>query len=307
MESNSSFTRWPVLQVAPHKLIVYERIEWHVRPHKRDRGAWSDKCQSNTYQAGSNKNRYTGSLSKSARKKMRKAIALMVASSAEKEVINFTNGKRFRFRINFITLTLPSAQGDITDKQIKQACLEPFFQRMRRKHGMRSYVWRAERQKNGNLHFHVLSETWIHYIKLREEWNECVQKLGMIDAFYAKHGHRDPNSTDVHAVWNVEDVEAYVTKYMSKDASGKDKVEGKLWDCSENLKTGKTFEIELSDSAVDAWLSAKADKDCRYIHEDRFELILMKEKTFERHVIGKLHDDWHNYLKDVRTNWGKWK
>ena len=109
---------------------------------------------------------------------------------------------------------------------------------MRRKHRLRSYVWRAEVQQNGNLHFHVISDTYIRYDHIRADWNSCLRDTGLIDKFKAKHGHADANSTDVHAVYKIKDLTAYFTKYMSKKSKKTDRnIEGKIWDCSANLKT----------------------------------------------------------------------
>lgn len=41
-------------------------------------------------------------------------------------------------------------------------------------------------------------------------------------------GHTDPNSTDVHAVYKVKNIAAYISKYMSKDADKATTIKGVL-------------------------------------------------------------------------------
>jgi hypothetical protein len=40
-----------------------------------------------------------------------------------------------------------------------------------------------------------------------------------MDLFFAKHGHTNPNSTDVHATKSIKNLAAYLAKYMSKKNS----------------------------------------------------------------------------------------
>jgi hypothetical protein len=179
---------------------------------------------------------YTGILSASAKKKLIKAINLLIAIAEPKKAIAFDSKKEFMFRINFITLTLPAPQGSVTDKELKQKCLKQWLEYWKDKLPGMSYVWRAERQKNGNLHFHLVTDRYIHYKAIRDTWNRCLKPTGLIDAFQAKHGHPHPNSTDVHAVKNVRNLGAYIAKYMSKTESKAQPIDGRVWDCSKNLK-----------------------------------------------------------------------
>src|SRR5258707_10662526 len=92
---------YPVLQIRPYGLLVYEQKEfsksWDL---KRDR----PKKEINGY---------TGVLTPYSKKKLKRAIGLMVATAIEKEAPNYKTGKTFKFKLNFITLTLPAAQKEI--------------------------------------------------------------------------------------------------------------------------------------------------------------------------------------------------
>lgn len=179
---------------------------------------------------------YTGILTPSSKRKLIKAINLLVAIALPKKAIQFESKKEFTFRVNFITLTLPAPQGSISDKELKQKCLKQWIEYWKGKLPGMSYVWRAERQKNGNLHFHLVTDRYIHYKAIRDTWNDQLASTGLIDAFQAKNGHRHPNSTDVHAVKAIRSLGAYIAKYMSKTESTAQPIEGRVWDCSRNLK-----------------------------------------------------------------------
>lgn len=179
---------------------------------------------------------YTGILTLTAKRRLIKAINLLVAIAQPKKAIHFESKKEFTFRVNFITLTLPAPQGQLSDKELKQKCLKQWIEHWKDRCPGMSYVWRAERQKNGNLHFHLVTDRYIHYKDLRDSWNRALGSTGLIDAFQAKNGHRHPNSTDVHAVKAIRNLGAYIAKYMSKTESKAQPIEGRVWDCSKNLK-----------------------------------------------------------------------
>ncbi|GAH86291.1 unnamed protein product, partial [marine sediment metagenome] len=45
------------------------------------------------------------------------------------------------------------------------------------------YVWRAEKQENGNIHFHFIVDNFIPWNELRNTWNRIQQNLGYISRF----------------------------------------------------------------------------------------------------------------------------
>src|SRR3972149_9919788 len=138
----------------------------------------------------------------------------------------------YQKRITFITLTLPSNQIH-TDNVIKSKCLNQLLIEMSRYHKVEQYIWRAEKQKNGNIHFHILADRYIFWSDIRNRWNRIVNKLGYVDRYkdeqkkFHKDGFQvrqeltgkwtvesskkafikgkrlnwnDPNSTDIHSI-----------------------------------------------------------------------------------------------------------
>jgi hypothetical protein len=66
-------------------------------------------------------------------------------------------------------------------------------------------------------------------------WNRILDKHGLLLAFEKKHGHKNPNSTDVHSVRQVENLAAYLAKYLSKNSDDENKIQGKIWGSSYSL------------------------------------------------------------------------
>lgn len=228
----------PIVQIRPSGLLCYYEYSGPTSKFpKPQKGKVADGA-------------YSGVLSQAAIKRMRKAIQIMVASAKWKVAYHRDTGKKFKWKINFITFTLSSPQGNRSDAEIMKHCFQPMLRILREKFGVVSYVWRAERQENGNIHYHVMADTWCNWRFVRTYWNKCQNKLGFIDEFEQQHGHRDPNSTDIHSVKAIRRLAAYMAKYMAKgapkpkqiweaDAPPVNVITGKVWDCSNNLKQAK--------------------------------------------------------------------
>lgn len=91
-----------------------------------------------------------------------------------------------------------------------------FVESLKYNYDVRFYYWVAEKQLNGNIHFHVLIDRFINHVQIRTRWNDRLETLGYISAFEAKGLGRNPNSTDIQAIRNLAKSSDYVTKYTSK-------------------------------------------------------------------------------------------
>lgn len=284
---------FPVLTIRPDGLCVHT----HWEP------AWVRSANSFTRPNldEDRKKAYSGNVTPHAMKRLRWAILLMIACAEEKTAINFKTKKPFTYKIAFVTLTLPASQGDITDQAIHKKCFEPWVKRMKRRYGMNTYVWRRERQKNGNVHYHIIIDVYIDHANIRSHWNTCLEKLGFISRFHKRHSHADPNSTDVHSIRKVRNLAAYMVKYLTKQAAKGQEIDGKLWDCSANLKSKERCRIPgysndyASINIIERQLTHKV-KECGYAN---FYPLDEKEKEFSLPVHFKSQYD--EYLKKVRS------
>ena len=218
-------------------------------------------------------NRHHGKISKIAFKKIRKAIDYTVFLAQPKNLPPTYSGKEFKFRLNFITLTLPAEQMH-SDNYLKKNLFQPLLNQFRQKYKVHNYVWRAEKQKNGNLHFHLLTDKFISWSDMRRYWNKYLDKLGYIDKYrenqlayhhdgfkvrptrlktwsYAnqytayKKGMRenwtDPNSVDVHSLRQIVNVKDYFVKCLAQDTHSPHNEKNPEAMMSELTKDGQTL------------------------------------------------------------------
>lgn len=176
-------------------------------------------CQSRKHAANTHhlsKNEHDGTVSYKGRKRLEKALAWLIYFSKPKRITDMETNKSFTFNVNFITLTL-SAQQAHSDKEVTAVCLKNFLDVCRKQVNLANYIWRAEAQANGNIHYHLVTDTYIHHKDIRRWWNQSQNLLGYVDQFKAKHHFDNPNSIDVHSVKHVKRLSSYLSKYMSKE------------------------------------------------------------------------------------------
>lgn len=241
---------------------------------------------------------------------MAKAIDLLLEIAPVRKIFNPTIQKSHYFRLAFFTLTLSAPQDPYTDSDIKKNLLERFI-RVYRNKGMRNYIWRAERQKNGNIHFHFITDTFIEKTQLRDSWNNIQNRLEFIDYFEKKFGHRNPNSTDIKSVKGVNEVRSYILKYMTKpeqkdkqqvlDFQALAKQKGKVWDCSANLKLNNDTADFLSS---DLWAKLQELKEKGLIEQldgEYYKLFFFNKNSRSRLFPPHFFQAYNDYLDRVRN------
>lgn len=205
-----------------------------------------------------NRSAYSGDITTGSKKRLRRVLDVFLQLSPRRYVTNPATEKRMLFQLAFVTLTVSSPR-IISHSEASKTCLAKFLRFLRVQKA--AYIWKAELQKSGQIHYHVTINQPIHHAKIRSEWNKYQEAAGYLREFEQEHGHKSPNSTDIHSVGNVKDLQAYIVKYISKGVSipapgGKGlfeagfpflpeiKIDGKVWDCSESLKQIKLFQAE---------------------------------------------------------------
>lgn len=238
------------------------------------------------------KNDHNGTLSKKALSKMANAIDWLLASATEKEVFQKSTGKTFRFKINFCTLTLPDTSFEVSDIFFKKKLVDPFLSSLRKYFGLNNYVWKLEFQKNGKLHLHFTSDTFIHHATLRRQWNNVLRRESMLVDFKKKFGHDNPNSTDVHSVYSIKNLAAYLMKYMSKQDEQLSKVKGRIWGCSQALSR-----------AIATRLVVEPDQAAAYFeplnHEsvEAYDVETENPSTGKRYIVARIFKTSHEWLR----------
>lgn len=180
-------------------------------------------------------NKHKNKLSDKAQKRIKTAINWLVASAKEKKVYSNATKSWFTFKVNLITMTLPDTFEEIKEKEFKEKLMHPFLVYMKKYKGLNNYVWKLEFQKNGKLHVHLTTDSFINHSELRFYWNALLKKNGYLDKFMKDHKHDNPNSTDVHSVWKVKNLGAYIAKYLAKNEDSEGVINGRIWGCNYEL------------------------------------------------------------------------
>jgi len=218
-------------QVDSHQIgITYRKI---VVPKFRNQGKPPVERDPNSLANLNSDQLILNELSKNSQRKLQARLGWLIWKHTYECKSRYQKIRKLKVHTAFITLTLSSAQRH-QDHYITKHLLGSLLDRLRKDYGKISYVWRAEKQKNGNIHYHILANKRIHWKKVRYYWNQIQKRHGYIEPFKEKFGHEDPNSIDVHGLMKVGDVLAYMEKYMSKDQD-EIAISGRLWGCSQDL------------------------------------------------------------------------
>lgn len=256
------------VQVLPNYVVIYKSAGSTALSKTRDR--LYDKPNT-TFKTGSRASyRSSWSLSVLSQRLIRKSVIQLFTLVDGRTVFTKTGKVINNFKAAFLTLTLPSKQVH-TDKEIK-LMLQKFLDWLYSL-GLRNYVWKAELQKNGNIHFHIVLDQFYDVQGLQEKWNEILSHYGYIEAFsnkfssmslfqyaqsrsmevekcvsaYAKGcacGWSNPPTVDSKVITTNKGLSYYLSKYLAKpadknenEAPADDRAQqfGKIWSRSQSL------------------------------------------------------------------------
>lgn len=175
-----------------------------------------------------------------------------------------------------ITLTLPSKQKH-TDIEIKEKALNYALSELRRTRQLENYVWKAELQINGNIHFHIITDAFIDHSTIYRIWWNAMRKLGYISEYRdrfrnmtfneywklrSKSGKANfeqirkgfekgkkthwkfPNMVDFKSIKSGKQAAIYLAKYITKNPGNRKRAlkMGNLWYCSQSLSNLEAWE-----------------------------------------------------------------
>lgn len=206
---------------------------------------------------------YSGAVTPHARRRLMCALDVLVQRSPTKQVWSPKSGEWYDYKLSFITLTIAD-QKNVSVATAYEKLLREWLRYMKRKQGLKDYVWKAEYQRRGQVHYHVGTNCYIPWETVRWRWNQLQYRAGMLDDFARRYKHTNPNSTDVHSMRNVADCYAYIGKEMCKGVQNQKTTKGKIWDCSTELKKGRfsaAANWELYDNIDDALQFGFATKE----------------------------------------------
>lgn len=259
-------------------------------------------------------NNHKGILSPKAKKRLNNSTNWLIDSSKHKRVFVKSTGKYFWFKVNFITLTVPLQNNTTTDHKSISRAFHNWLVYVQKYFYVRNYVWKLEFTEKGQIHYHLLTDTFIHYKKIRRAWNRSlIHNNCLTKEFIEQHGDDFP-STDVHAVRNLNDVGAYVAKYMSKSIPQDVKFTGRIWGCNYEISDASKCKcvIDYNELAAESvylmhrkirWKSIRSI--CKLGGEGKKigELYFINQGDWNNIIKGKIADAYNNHRYSIRNNY----
>lgn len=216
---------------------------------------------------------YSGEVTKGSQKRIRQTVHKLLLLSPKKSFFNTVTNKRETMTINFMTLTIPKGKFSKDSKRAYTLLLKPFIRILKNKYQLTQYIWKAERQKNESIHYHLTTNVFIPYYRIKDEWNNLLAKNEYLTEFNKRYPNKTPNSTDIHKVYKINDIAAYLVKYISKSEPNKLPIEGKVWDCSSDLKQLKLPNTEVTEDIGKELYRMLLEKDLKEIDLEHSTLL----------------------------------
>ena len=199
-------------------------------------------------------------------RKIKHCARTLTFLAPERKVRN-SKGDIFLHKIAFVTLTLCAEQKH-DDTFVTKELLGSFLDKARKLGLLSNYVWRAEKQANGNIHYHILTDTYAPFSIFNRLWALVQSKYGYLQRYskkfkamsfdeyknqpfnkkrqltdisraYARgvrNGWSEPPSCQVDYTNDTTELELYLSKYMSKEAEDCGLyVRGRSWGASTSV------------------------------------------------------------------------
>lgn len=252
-------------------------------------------------------NKTNGYLSPASARKIR----AIIEEWHEAKAANFETYQKKTPFFAFVTLTLPHSSESIglNDQDVKRQCLNRFTQYLRRKGA--KYLWKAEAQANGNIHFHIVTDQFLPVRAANAVWGRCLLDAGF------KVDQQNFNGLDIDQARNYEAVGAYMAKYFSSKQKDEKRrpIAGKLWGCSASLRLLKPYQVTRTLDQervmqIEAAVKALVHEKTYLINDDNFLFIGLKRRevlgfnaelrhaaaSYYSQIYGAIYQEEPNYL-----------
>lgn len=263
---NTANFQYTELQIRAKSIITYPQFTYSISKKSKDILNKKKNIAEHREKA------YSNILSEGAKKRMSRAIDILCQCAIKKRIYNNVCKKYVTHRLSFITLTI-SAKSNISLKNGYELGLKRFLNILRKRKLITNYIWKAEIQQRGQIHYHITTTAFIEYQIIRDIWNNIQLSNGWLDDYFNSKGHYNANSTDIHAVKHVNDLSAYLIKEFVKSHQNNFSDNGKKWDCSQNLRGKKYFTVAETTENLLLIRKYKADNKIVEIKEDRYSII----------------------------------
>lgn len=163
------------------------------------------------------KKAYCGYLSKGSARVIEKRLQCWFNCMFINNRENLSQGQVRPYMPVMITVTLSDTQKH-DDQYIKRHMLQEFLKALSRKKDIKYSFWKAEAQKNGNVHFHIIIDRYVNKYFIQGLWNHYQQVNGYLDNYKEKFGSYNAPSTKITGMKAEKSPISYVLKYVQKGA-----------------------------------------------------------------------------------------
>lgn len=257
MRDTSDYIFLPSFSLLPNQITSFNSVfirnkkEGTIRSIHDVNNKYKNIIETDKKESTVKKQFHNYSISNNAYRNLKRKINWLYYLAKSKKIKTYSGKEIFNYKISFITLTLPSKQLTPTIEVTKQL-LNPFLTEIKQRTNMDNYVWRLEFQKNGNVHYHLVTDTYIDYYIIRKIWNRLLESKGYIKTYrnkmqklslsdyvktydenskilyadivknYARNKRENwsnPPSVDVKSVISNKAIANYISKYFSKESN----------------------------------------------------------------------------------------
>jgi len=279
-KESSGISSIPVMQIRHRSVVMYyELLNHSSRRNNKKTFQWHSK--------NLNKTAYSGTVTVGVRKRMTKALNVMLQTLQPKWITNPVSNKLQYHKLSFLTLKISHCK-QVTGRQAYDLCLNHFLDWLTRTKGVEQYVWKLEPQEDSQIHYHITTPAFIHWQEIKDKWNELQRKAGFLDDYAKEHGHYHANSTDIHEVIGITDLASYMVKAfadslkeaekrkkketgrdisaeMGKDIKEVESTDGKIWGCSELLSAAHYVSYHMNSRHLEMLEQLKNEKRVREV------------------------------------------
>lgn len=266
-----------------------------------------------------------GRISQSSARKIRNAIDWLLASAEEKYIYSKKANRFYKWKLSFLTLTLPT-QGTLSDTAVK-GILNAFLTLAKHNYGLQSYIWKAEPQARGVIHFHLTSDCYMWKNSVRFEWNRLLSKYGLLN------GQTNAPSTKIHSVYRVKNMAGYLCKYFIKPPTpftktpyapkygglavsrrGSEEISftfpeklfyirpiaGRLWGCSQSLSQARSLSYTVDIPEMRSMNQEIRDSGAREQQKTYCNYYQLPDDYYDKLSFGQLKHDFNVHKLKIR-------
>lgn len=182
-----------------------------------------------------------------------------------------------------------------------------------------NYLWKAETQKNGNIHFHIIIDEFIDKKIIERIWLNRMAALGYLSDYKKKTGKSNPPCTNVESLRDKTSSGAYVAKYIRKD-EGERQVVGRCWGCGDKIRALQSPEIQVRADEFDTFFQ-NIDFSKSKINITEYYVVVNQVKGIDEVVERAIYNNYYdskikhncdliyciNYRPYLSDRWSVWE